>query len=664
LRYPILRKNRITYKPYSGFTLIELTITIVIVGILVGIVTISYSGIQTKTRDSQRLSQATIIAESLEKYYDKNGKYPDCPAITTTVEAATTTLNGIDPAALTTPRATKGTNSVICETPNTSQDAFGYVNSAGKWEIKYLEESTGTIVSVALRHGDSVASTYNLSLIAGLGGIVSRPGINTYTKYSEQSITATSSGGYSFSGWTGDCAGKAANATIIMNSDKSCTAKFKPAPPVVAVVPDVSQTTWSWTNTCGVNNAVYKYSYIIKLIDSNGEQIEFTNQPDPSSPQSITFTTDWQSYTYKLGVQTKCDNGTTDSDWSDMSIPVTPTAYDLTLIQGTGGTVSPLGTNSYNANTAPIITATAYDGYSFSNWTGSSGCNGAASHNITMNDVKTCTANFKINQPAAPTVTVLANVYKLNEITYSWNATTCPTDTTAIYQRTNYYAGNGGGTWVDIAATSYVDTNTGWTGANYRIDVQTKCSSASNASVTSEWSATGSVTYHRAVPAPDIPSFSYPDAVDTNDAGTAKDSVNFAFAPTCGPYATHEIAYDLKIGDDYKWNGDTSTGNWWNSYKGQWLSVTNFPVTSGDTVAIASPGWVVWKTGYKAQAHSTSTTQNFYVVDKGWGIRIKQRCVGLDDHRTYLNTSGVPTHTEMNPEYINANNIKLYEQVW
>jgi type II secretion system protein G len=72
----------------KGFTIIELIVSIVIIGILVTIMIVSYSGIQQRSRDSQRASDVTKIKIALEKYHADKGQYPavcsadevDCPA--------------------------------------------------------------------------------------------------------------------------------------------------------------------------------------------------------------------------------------------------------------------------------------------------------------------------------------------------------------------------------------------------------------------------------------------------------------------------------------------------------------------------------------------------------------------------------------------------------
>lgn len=60
----------------SGFTLVELTIAIAVIGILATISVVSYNGVQERTRDARRKSDLATIIEGLDLYYNKHGKYP------------------------------------------------------------------------------------------------------------------------------------------------------------------------------------------------------------------------------------------------------------------------------------------------------------------------------------------------------------------------------------------------------------------------------------------------------------------------------------------------------------------------------------------------------------------------------------------------------------
>src|SRR5665647_1797967 len=59
-----------------GFTIVELLIVIVVIGILAAITIVAYSGIQTRARDAIRKEDVTTITKAMELYYVDNGSYP------------------------------------------------------------------------------------------------------------------------------------------------------------------------------------------------------------------------------------------------------------------------------------------------------------------------------------------------------------------------------------------------------------------------------------------------------------------------------------------------------------------------------------------------------------------------------------------------------------
>jgi prepilin-type N-terminal cleavage/methylation domain-containing protein len=60
----------------TGFTIVELLIVIVVIGILAAITTVAYNGIQLRTRDTIRVSDLRSIHKSIELYKAENGSYP------------------------------------------------------------------------------------------------------------------------------------------------------------------------------------------------------------------------------------------------------------------------------------------------------------------------------------------------------------------------------------------------------------------------------------------------------------------------------------------------------------------------------------------------------------------------------------------------------------
>ncbi len=60
----------------QGFTIVELLIVIVVIGILAALVITTYNGIQQKGRNTERTTDLKAIQGQLEAYYASNGRYP------------------------------------------------------------------------------------------------------------------------------------------------------------------------------------------------------------------------------------------------------------------------------------------------------------------------------------------------------------------------------------------------------------------------------------------------------------------------------------------------------------------------------------------------------------------------------------------------------------
>ena len=60
----------------QGFTIVELLIVIVVIGVLAAISIVAYNGVTAKARDAQRAQDMKIIAKALEMYYVDNGEFP------------------------------------------------------------------------------------------------------------------------------------------------------------------------------------------------------------------------------------------------------------------------------------------------------------------------------------------------------------------------------------------------------------------------------------------------------------------------------------------------------------------------------------------------------------------------------------------------------------
>lgn len=60
----------------KGFTIVELLIVIVVIGILAAITIVSYNGVQSRAQDSRRVSDITNIRDAIELYKIQNNTFP------------------------------------------------------------------------------------------------------------------------------------------------------------------------------------------------------------------------------------------------------------------------------------------------------------------------------------------------------------------------------------------------------------------------------------------------------------------------------------------------------------------------------------------------------------------------------------------------------------
>ena len=116
-----------------GFTIVELLIVIIVIGILAGLVLNNISGARGKARDSQRIADLTNLSSKLEEYYNDNGGYPN------TFTAST--LPGIDPEALKDPLG----NAITINSPVSDQAVAqgSSAPTANGPNYKYIPYPTG-----------------------------------------------------------------------------------------------------------------------------------------------------------------------------------------------------------------------------------------------------------------------------------------------------------------------------------------------------------------------------------------------------------------------------------------------------------------------------------------------------------------------------------------
>lgn len=109
-----------------GFTIVELLIVIVVIGILAALVIVTYNGIQQKARDTERKTDINAIASHMEAYNAQNGRYPTLANVNDATFRSTN-LKGLDPAALQDP---KGAAQTLVAAPAANNYAYA-VTPAG-----------------------------------------------------------------------------------------------------------------------------------------------------------------------------------------------------------------------------------------------------------------------------------------------------------------------------------------------------------------------------------------------------------------------------------------------------------------------------------------------------------------------------------------------------
>jgi len=87
----------------KGFTIVELLIVIVVIGILATLVIVTFTGIQKKARDSQRQTDINATNGQLAAFYTNYGFYPTVADLQT-ASFLSSYMKGLDPESLKDPK--------------------------------------------------------------------------------------------------------------------------------------------------------------------------------------------------------------------------------------------------------------------------------------------------------------------------------------------------------------------------------------------------------------------------------------------------------------------------------------------------------------------------------------------------------------------------------
>ena len=137
-----------------GFTIVELLIVIVVIGILAALVIVTYSGIQKRARDTERKTDVKGIQGQLEAYWADSAKYPTLAQANDASVGGFREINfkGLPGEAFADPK--DAASQTLCAT--TASDCYGYAvtpalcdngaTSCDNYTLTATLESGGTFV--------------------------------------------------------------------------------------------------------------------------------------------------------------------------------------------------------------------------------------------------------------------------------------------------------------------------------------------------------------------------------------------------------------------------------------------------------------------------------------------------------------------------------------
>ena len=315
-------------------------------------VTLSFTLTGTMSPDNLNASANQVIAQ----LSDANGNFNN----PTVLGSVTTNTSG----------------SITAQVPNVS---------AGQYQVRVV--STNYPMIGQNNQAVSIIEdtfTVNVSANPNEGGTVSGGG--TYSNGQSCTVSATANNGYSFTNWTenGNMVSTNANYTFTVNANRTLVANF---------------TLNSYTITATANPSAggsvtgggsFNYGASCTLTATTNEGYTFTNWTENGNVVSTN-----SNYTFTVNA-----NRTLVANFTLNSYTITATANP-----SAGGTVT--GGGSYNHGASCTLTATANQGYTFTNWTENGNVVSTnANYTFTVNANRTLVANFTAN---TYTINVSAN---------------------------------------------------------------------------------------------------------------------------------------------------------------------------------------------------------------------------------------------------------------
>lgn len=480
-----------------GFTIIEVLVVIVVLGIMTTLSAIGYVTLQKQSRDTQRMTSAVVVSESLEKYFLDNGEYPSVPKVTDANVSTVKQLlkiNNID--SFINPGLPGSTvniwetgsataTNMITYSPNTDTDPNCQTGSTATdvcidYKIEYYKEKTGTTETIISR---------NKAIAPPVIPPPAAPAVPTITVVlSGSNVLATSS--------------------IV-----TCTS---PTSPQYAYRSRVNDGAWSAYSAWGATRTAstpasqgFKHGYQFKARCIDGSLIGAESAAStegtyihpiatPAAPGVYTTASFRPNYngglcidaagagnTNGTVIQVYTCNGTAAQDWAynsnnrtirptyNMNLCVTNQGAGMQLVLWTcDGSTARQWTYDTRGYLVSVSTGHCMDAV---NWGGSGTAIAAGNCN---------NATAQIWNPSD------------SQTAWRWAATACPTGTTVEYRANNQTTALSDSGWFSTGTTPLTIRTTSSQGFTYTTQAQSRCYTAFT---TSAWSANGSSSIVKAV---------------------------------------------------------------------------------------------------------------------------------------------------------------------